>query len=77
MSDGVNQVIRVLSDGNHCEGAVTGTFKGDVSVENGQICFSLGARGVSIQFSGDVQGNGGGSFAIEWKVKSLPKTSPD
>lgn len=79
MSDGVNQVIRVLSDGNHCEGAFTGTFKGDVSVENGKICLSLGGSGtgVSIQFSGDVQSNGGGSFAIEWKVKSLPKTSPD
>jgi hypothetical protein len=69
----------VLSDGNHCEGAFTGTFKGDVSVENGKICLSLGGSGtgVSIQFSGDVQSNGGGSFAIEWKVKSLPKTSPD
>jgi sugar lactone lactonase YvrE len=73
MSDGVNQVIRVLSDGSHCEG----TFKGEVSVENGRICLSLGGSGtgVSIQFSGDVQSNGGGSFAIEWKAKSAPKTS--
>jgi hypothetical protein len=79
MSDGVNQVIRTLSDGNHCDGAFSGTFKGDVNVKNGQICLSFGgsATGVSVQVSGDVQINGGGSFAIEWRVKSLPKTSSD
>jgi sugar lactone lactonase YvrE len=91
LSDGVNQVIRVLapslSSGAHCN--VIGTFNGDVNVKNGQLVMSLcgSATGnitqtdgslanVSLQVSGDVEVNGGGGFSVEWKVKSLRASVP-